>query len=316
MFSLKNFGLGLLVGIMASAPSSAGAGATAPSSQKDSTPKASNDGTGSQIPTNTVSPGGTNDDGKGLTETVGTTGGEATPTSATNTTSAELNDASLEKKVAEILEKNPQIIVQALQSFQQKQIRAQEDKIKASLMKYKNDIAKESSSVVLGKKDAEVKLVVFLDPNCPHCRPFSMALSKARENFPNLAIYIRQWAILGKDSEDVIRGLWAIKQQGEDKFNAALKAIASSEEKYTYAKLVSWVKDHNLNLKKFEEDADSQATKDVIEETKKLATDIGFEGTPTSLLIDKNGIRLVMPTDEKSLESILKGTDKQGPAKA
>ena len=42
-------------------------------------------------------------------------------------------------------------------------------------------------------------------------------------------------------------------------------------------------------------------------DTSKLAKDIGLQGTPTSLLVDKNGIRLVMPTDEKSLESILKG---------
>jgi protein-disulfide isomerase len=243
-------------------------------------------------------------------------GSDATPISNSNDSQGGSNDTQLEKKVIEIIAKNPQVIIQALQNFQQKQIQAQEEKVKASLMKYKNDIAKDTSAIVLGKKDAEVKLVVFLDPNCPHCRPFSLALNKARENHPNLAIFIRHWPILGKDSEDVVRGLWAIKQQGEDKFNAATKAIAMSEEKFTFAKLLAWVQDHNLNIKKFHEDADSQATKDVIEETRKLANDIGFEGTPTSLLIDKVGIRLVVPTDEKSLDSILKSAGKDASATA
>lgn len=253
--------------------------------------------------------------GNGL-QNINNKGNDATPASNSSDPQGGWNDTQLEKKIVEIFDKNPQIIIQALQNFQQKQIRAQEDKIKASLMKFKNEITKDTSAIVLGKKDAKVKLVVFLDPNCPHCRPFSMALNKARENHPNLAIFIRHWPILGKDSEDVVRGLWAIKQQGEDKYNSAIKAIAGSEEKFTFAKLLAWVQDHNLNIKKFQEDADSQATKDVVEETRKLANDIGFEGTPTSLLVDNAGIRLVVPTDEKSLDSILKSAGKEDPAPA
>lgn len=216
-----------------------------------------------------------------------------------------MDDSHLEKKLIDILNKNPDIIVGALQKFNQNQQRAQQEKLEASLTKYQGEISKESSAIVLGEKDAEVKLVVFLDPNCPHCRPFSQALNKAREGFPNVAIFVRHWAILGKDSEDVSRGLWAIQQQGQDKFNAATKAIASSEERYTFAKLLAWVGDHHLNVAKFKEDSESQATRDIMEETRKLATDIGLEGTPTSLLIDKKGIRLVVPTDEKSLQNIL-----------
>lgn len=233
---------------------------------------------------------------------------EATPTAAGDTeTVGGLNDSQLEKKVIDILNKNPQIIVTALQKFTEMQEREQQAKMEASLMKHKEEISKESSAALLGKKDAEVKLVVFLDPNCPHCRPFSQALHKVRDNFPDVAILVRHWAILGKDSEEVIRGLWAIKQQNQDEYNAACKAIATSDEKYTYPKLLAWVEDHNLNVARFKEDSQSTITKEIVEETAKLAKDIGLQGTPTSLLVDKNGIRLVMPTDEKSLESILKG---------
>lgn len=251
----------------------------------------------------------------GILQTSGTNGVdikiEGTPVaSKSDVTPGEMTDSQLEKKVTDILIKNPEIIVGALQKFNQNQQRVQQEKLEASLMKYQGEISKESGAVVLGKKDAEVKLVVFLDPNCPHCRPFSQALNKVREDFPNVSILMRHWAILGKDSEDVVRGLWAIKQQGQDKFNAATKAIASSEERYTSAKLLAWVEEHNLDVAKFKEDSESQATKDVIDETKKLASDLGLEGTPTSLLVDKKGIRLVMPTDEKSLESILKGATK------
>ena len=234
---------------------------------------------------------------------------EATPIAGpSNTTAGGLSDSEFEKKLIDVVNKNPQIIVTALQKFTEKQERELQEKMEASFMKYKDEISKESSAALLGKKDAEVKLVVFLDPNCPHCRPFTQALHKVRESFPNVAVLVRYWPIM-KDSEEVIRGLWAIKQQGQDKYNAACKAIASAplDERYTYAKLLAWVEDHNLNVKKFKEDSQSKTTIEVIEDTSKLAKNIGLEGTPTSLLVDKNGIRLVMPTDEKSLENIFKG---------
>lgn len=236
-------------------------------------------------------------------------GAEATPTVATgNAATGVLSDSEFEKKLIDTVNKNPQIIVTALQKFTEHQDRERQEKMEASFMKYKDEISKESSAALLGKKDAEVKLVVFLDPNCPHCRPFTQALHKVRESFPNVAVLVRYWPIM-KDSEEVIRGLWAIKQQGQDKYNAACKAIASAplDERYTYAKLLAWVEDHNLNVKKFKEDSQSKTTIEVIEDTSKLAKNIGLEGTPTSLLVDKNGIRLVMPTDEKSLENIFKG---------
>ena len=241
---------------------------------------------------------------------------ETTSTIATNTATASvISDSEFEKKLIDTVNRNPQIIVTALQKFTENQERELQEKMEASFMKYKEEISKESNAVLLGKKDAETKLVVFLDPNCPHCRPFTQALHKVRENFPNVAILIRHWPIL-KDSEEVVRGLWAIKQQGLDKYNAICKAIAASpsEERYTYAKVLAWVEDHNLNIKKFKEDSQSKATIDIVDETSKLAKDIGLQGTPTSLLVDKNGVHLVMPTDEKSLENIFKSAS--NPTKA
>lgn len=241
---------------------------------------------------------------------------ETASITATNTAAASIiSDSEFEKKLIDTVNRNPQIIVTALQKFTENQERELQEKMEASFMKYKDEISKESNAILLGKKDAETKLVVFLDPNCPHCRPFTQALHKVRENFPNVAILIRHWPIL-KDSEEVVRGLWAIKQQGLDKYNAICKTIASSpsEERYTYAKLLSWVEDHNLNVKKFKEDSQSKATIDIVDETSKLAKDIGLQGTPTSLLVDKNGVHLVMPTDEKSLENIFKSAS--NPTKA
>ena len=216
------------------------------------------------------------------------------------------NDAQLEKKIVDVLNKNPKIIVEALQKFSEIEQKAQQEKMQATLVSRQKEIGEDTYAAVLGKKDAAIKLVVFLDPNCPHCRHFEQAINRIRGNFPNVAILMRHWAIMGKDSEDIARGLWAIKLQGLDKYDAISKTIAASTEPYTYARLLAWANDQKLDVKKFEEDAKSQETRNVVAKTQALAQELGLQGTPTSILIDKNGIRLVMPTDEKSLEIILK----------
>ncbi|MBM3632615.1 MAG: hypothetical protein FJX03_02755 [Alphaproteobacteria bacterium] len=247
-----------------------------------------------------------------IKEISGTSGEGATSPASAKESLEGIDDTILARRINKILTDSPEMIVAALQKFNQAQHRIQQEKLDASLVKYKDEISKDSSAIVLGKKDAEIKLVVFLDPNCPHCRPFSQALTKVSTEHPNVAIFVRQWPILGPDSEEVARGLWAIKQQGSDKFNAITKAIAASEDRYTFAKLLLWVTDHKLDVTKFKKDFESQATKDIVDNTKKLALDIGLEGTPTSLLVSKKGIRVVSPTDEKSLQSILTGAAKDG----
>jgi protein-disulfide isomerase len=318
MVRRDKFVLGLLVSLFAISPVLGDAKDMALGTSKAEEPK----GAAKDIPASASSGDSqkteslVSDEAKGLIESspmLGTNEGEksieATPTAAIDSgKTGELSDAEFEKKLTDTVNKNPQIIVTALQKFTENQERELQEKMEASFMKYKDEISKESSATLLGKKDAEVKLVVFLDPNCPHCRPFTQALHKVRENFPNVAVLIRHWPIL-KDSDEVVRGLWAIKRQGQDKYNAACKAIASapSEERYTFAKLLAWVEDHNLNVKQFKEDSQSKETIETVEETSKLAKNIGLQGTPTSLLVDKNGVHLVMPTYEKSLESIFKG---------
>ncbi|MBX9805432.1 MAG: thioredoxin domain-containing protein [Alphaproteobacteria bacterium] len=241
--------------------------------------------------------------------------GETTPAIATKgqQSTGDLSDSELERKIGEFITNNPEIIVSSLQKLNQKQERAQQEKLEASLTQYKGSISKDSGAILLGKKDAEVKLVVFIDPNCAHCRLFTQALTKVREGFPNVGVLYRPWAIMGPESNDVARGLWAIKQQGQDKFNAVFNAIASSKEVFTYAKLLAWAEENKLDIAKFKADTDSKSTKEAIEDTKKLANDIGLLGTPTSLLVDKKGIRLVVPTDENSLHAILKGAASSEP---
>jgi protein-disulfide isomerase len=221
-----------------------------------------------------------------------------------------VNDEQFNKKIADFLKNNPKVIVESLQKFSEDQQLAQQQKMQASLASHQKEICANSQAAVLGKPDSPTKLVVFLDPNCPHCRHFEQAINKVRGNFPNVTILLRHWAIMGKDSEELAQGLWAIKMQGINKYDDISRTIAASDEPYTYAKLIAWATAQKLDIQQLEKDAKSDATGKIVAQTHSLAQELGLQGTPTSILIDKKGIRIVMPTDEKSLEAILKESSK------
>jgi protein-disulfide isomerase len=207
--------------------------------------------------------------------------------------------------IDQTLKTNPEMIVEALQKFTERQQQEQQKKMQDGLAKNRDRIVDPASGILLGKPDAETKLVVFIDPNCPHCRTFEEALHKVRGNHPDVAILLKYWPILGDDSREVARGLLALKDAGKNEDIS--KLIAAAKGPFTYDMLRTWVKQQKLNPSKFDQDAKSSAISEHLDKTDGLAKELGLQGTPTSLLVGKNGITLVMPTDEKSLDTILRG---------
>lgn len=213
----------------------------------------------------------------------------------------------LKEKIANILKKNPEIVVAALQEFSNRQEQERQEKLKASLVAHKKDLLQSSQAILLGNEAAPIKLVVFIDPNCVHCRSFVQSMNRVHPHFPKVAILIRLWPILGENSEEAVKGLWAIKQQGQSYYDQVSEAMAlSGDQSYTLTLLQEWAEKNKLDVKKFTEDANSPLAKDAVEFTKTLAKNIGLEGTPSCILVTEKNIQLVMPTDEESLSKILK----------
>lgn len=216
--------------------------------------------------------------------------------------------------ISQSLKNNPEMIVEALQKFTERQQQEQHQKMQDGFIKNKDRIADPASGILLGKPDAETKLVVFMDPNCPHCRTFEEALHKVRGEHPNVAILLKYWPILGEDSKEVARGILALKDTGKNE--ELSKLVTTTKGPLTYDTLRTWVAKQKINPSKFDQDAKSSAIGESLDKTDALAKELGLQGTPTSLLISKDGVRLVMPTDEKSLDSILRGGVKVSAAAA
>lgn len=227
-------------------------------------------------------------------------GSTATPVAST------APESDLEKAVIDLLDKKPELIVNAIHKYTERQQEAQQKKINEQLNLHKDALLDKSLASVIGDPQATTKLVIFLDSNCPHCRTFEKTIYEIQKTYPHVAFYLKLWPILGKDSAETAAALWAAAQQG--KFDEISKKLIESSEKADGKKVVEWAKQiSGLDLKKFETDMKSEPAQKVLEQNGKIAEQLGFQGTPTTIFVGKDGVlKLINPTDKESLIGFLK----------
>lgn len=220
----------------------------------------------------------------------------------------------IKRIVAETMTENPEHVVKAIQTFgeqeQLKQIKEMDDAIN----KQKDKLIAQTGAVLLGEKGAATKLIVFLDPNCPHCRKFDKILQEVEKDHGKFEIVYRLLPILGEKSVEATKVLLAAANLDHSKFVKALEKVAVSQDHLDKEKTLQIVKDVGFDAKAIEDKMGSEEVKKALDTNAQLAQDINLQGTPTSILSNKESIKLITPSDKKSLEGFLAGAN-EGAAK-
>ncbi|AIK96839.1 DsbA family protein [Candidatus Odyssella acanthamoebae] len=213
--------------------------------------------------------------------------------------------ADIEKIMINLIEKNPEILVKAIQNYSEQQQKEMLKKEAEKMSKFKDDLLIDNTAIIGGNPNGAVKLVVFADPNCPHCRHFEANLSEIKGLYSNLKIYLRPWPIMGKESADVVTGLMAAAKQGYDKYDSIAMRIASSNEKMDKPKFLKLSKELGLDTKKLQKAMDSEEVRKEIKSNHELAVKIGLDATPTIVMFDAEGAHIIIPGDKESLKKSL-----------
>lgn len=212
------------------------------------------------------------------------------------------------KIIGDYIKNNPKSIVDTLQMFAVQQQQAALKKVQGNIEASKAQLSDTKNAIVIGKADAAVKLVLFVDPNCPHCRIFELALGDIAKELggkEKLSVLVRHWPILGQNSEITSAGLIAANSQDATKFKVLSEKILKSEKVVDNALFMSLAKESGYDQAKLETAIKSPAVQNRLKNTKELAGKIGLEATPTIILADKKSARLVQVGDKEALKKIL-----------
>lgn len=221
----------------------------------------------------------------------------------------------IKRIVSDTINENPEHVVKAIQNFgeqeQLKQIKAMDE----AIAKNKDKLLAQAGAVKFGAKDASTKLVVFLDPNCPHCRKYDKILQEVEKENGKLEIVYRLLPILGEKSVEATKVMIAASTIDHGKFLKVLEKVAVSQEALDKEKTLEIAKEVGFDTKAVEAKMSGDDVKKALDTNAQLAQDINLQGTPTSILANKDSIKMITPSDKKSLEGFLAAEKSDGATK-
>ena len=135
--------------------------------------------------------------------------------------------------------------------------------------------------VTLGDPQGDVTLVEFFDYNCGFCKralPDMLALIK---DDPHLKVVLKELPILGPGSSEAARVAIAVRMQDPGKYLAFHQELLGSPGPASKDKALPAAKDQNLDMERIEKDMASDEVRATLSEDMKLASALGFSGTPS-----------------------------------
>lgn len=88
-------------------------------------------------------------------------------------------------------------------------------KADASIAETRRYFTTDPDAPTLGRKNADVTVVIYTDYQCPYCRKGAPALIELAKRDPKVQILFRDWPIFGKESVNAARYAVASKYQGK-----------------------------------------------------------------------------------------------------
>jgi len=135
----------------------------------------------------------------------------------------------------------------------------------------------------MGNADGDVLIVEFFDYNCPYCRRATPILSDLIDENPGLRIVLREWPILGPDSELAARASLAAFKQGR---YAAFHEALMDKPRANAATVRQAAEETGLDYERLLQDMNTPEVDSHLKVSQAIAERLGIKGTPAFLIGD------------------------------
>lgn len=175
------------------------------------------------------------------------------------------------------------------------------DQIGLPVGKYLESPAVNDGDATMGPKDAQVKVVVFSDFQCPYCKAFFQNLRSVMSQYQDKVLFDFKELPLSIHPQANNASLAAECALDQGKFWEYADKLYASQAEWGATKDTSKFKTYAVMLKldtaKFNSCLDSQKHKDVIAADTQEANDLGLTGTP-SIFVNNNFDSGALSTDQ------------------
>lgn len=196
--------------------------------------------------------------------------------------------AAIDAEVRDYLVSHPEVLMEALQALDARQQAAQAqsdaDLVKANAAALTQDPA----SWVGGNPNGNVTLVEFMDYRCPYCRKAYDEVSNLVKADGNIRFVVKEFPILGPQSELSARFAIAVLQaDGPAAYAKAHDALMTFRGEVSQQSLTELAGKLGLDAKDLQARMGSDAVSQVIAANRALADKLAIQGTPTFVVADQ-----------------------------
>lgn len=200
---------------------------------------------------------------------------------------SEAEKAAFGDAVREYLMANPEVLVESINVLEERRVASEAENDVALVASNHDAIFEDGHSWVGGNPDGDVTMVEFIDYRCGYCRKFNDQVHELVEGDGNIRLILKEFPILGPDSETSARFAVAVKQIGGDEAYVkahdalmALRGAPSPEALRTIATEAGIDGDEALNT------MNTESVSAVLRDNRQLAERMAIQGTPTFVIGD------------------------------
>jgi protein-disulfide isomerase len=210
--------------------------------------------------------------------TVGLTFAVARVPSAEADTRAGYSKKEIERIVHEYIVQNPEVLMEAMSALQAKEDKSKRDKQTAAVAANAAAIFGNAADYIAGDPKGDVTVVEFFDYRCGYCKKARPDVLKLLAADKRIRLIVKEFPILGQESEFASRAAIAAKKQGKYwEFHLALMEEPSIDE----ATVLDLARRNGLDVSRLKADMEKPDVTAVIDANHALAQKLGIDSTPT-----------------------------------
>jgi len=218
------------------------------------------------------------------------------------------DEEGTKKIVEKWVQDNPEKIIASLQGMQKKQASATAQDAKKVIATSKEQLYNDKNSGIAGNPEGDVAVVEFFDYSCHYCKNVFPDVKKLIENDKGVKLVLKEFPILGPDSEKAAKAAIAVLKLNSSKYFAYHGALMMIQGAKSEEVLLDQAKKLGLNPAKVKEEMEKPEVEQIIAANRALGSSIGVRGTPGFIIGDEL-IPGALPYDQlkQKVDEIRKG---------
>ena len=197
----------------------------------------------------------------------------------------EAEKAAFGEAVRDYIMSNPQVLVEAVNRMEEQRLADESKNDRALVAANRAEIMDDGRSWVGGNPQGDLTMVEFIDYRCGYCRKVAGEVDEVVAKDGNIRLILKEFPILGRDSELASRYAIAVKQTaGSDAYKTAHDKLYAMRGEVTMDSLAVLAGEQGLDAQAITRRMNSEEVTAEIRANRQLAEKMQIMGTPTFVI--------------------------------